>query len=109
MKDLWGLSCIHLINKDDYRRYCLKNSLISDSGLFFKTTAETTYRYIKEKRGFEEAHTALEDAEIETEIFEALLDTKEDLEDGIICFPFHMLGETTDFIKGQKKKQEFFL
>ena len=107
LKCLWGLSCKLLIDKDEYRDFCLGNGLVSESGLFFKTTAETCYRFLEKKYNFEESHTALEDALIETKIFEYCLEKTSNLEDGIIFFPFNILGKTTSFIyrndiKGRK-------
>ena len=54
MIDLWGLSCTMLINEDIYRVKCLQHAMISPSGLFFKTSAETTFRFLLNDYSFNE-------------------------------------------------------
>ena len=91
--DLWGLSCEHILNNDDYRETCRKNGWISPSGKYYKTSAETCYRFIKNDNAFDEAHTALDDATIESEIFAELMRvTKKKFDLGIIAFPFRIVG-----------------
>lgn len=50
-----------------YKAFCEKNECFTESGNY-STTAETAYRYITDNTEFIEAHTALNDAEIELEI-----------------------------------------
>ena len=98
MFDIGGLSCEHLINNDEYKQMCLDNGWTSPSAKFFKTSAETTYRYFKGNNEFIESHTALDDAEIESEIFtEILKRTKNKFTMGIIYFPFRILGTVAEF------------
>lgn len=97
MCDLWGLSCTRLINQDEYKLNCLEKSLITQSGLFFKTSAETTFQFLIDDYGFVEEHTALGDVAIESQILLKAL-KKGPLEKGIQYFPFNELGETVDFI-----------
>lgn len=97
MCDLWGLSCNRLINEDEYKLNCLEKSLITQSGLFFKTSAETTFQYLANDYGFVEEHTALGDVRIESQILLKAL-KKGPLDKGIQYFPFNELGETVDFI-----------
>ena len=91
--DLWGLSATHILNCDEYREQAIRNRWVTASKKYFSTTAENCYRFINQDYDFEEAHTALEDAEIESEIF-ALIHkvTKGKWEMGIIYFPFRILG-----------------
>lgn len=58
---------------DDYKKWCEKYERFSDSGNY-STTAETVYQYVSGEVDFSEAHTALDDAEIETEILFACID-----------------------------------
>lgn len=96
--DIWGLSCEHIINNNDYKNLCLEENWKTDSGKYFKTSAETTYRFFKNISDFEEAHTAIDDSIIESEIFtEILKRTKNKFEMGIIYFPFRKLGKVEDF------------
>lgn len=91
--DLWGLSATHILNCDDFRDKALDNDWITASGKYYSTTAETTFRYVTGAHDFEESHTAIEDAEIESEIFRLICEkTKRKFEMGIIYFPFRIVG-----------------
>lgn len=102
--DLWGLSCLHLINEEKYKINCLKQGMISPSGLFFKTSAESTFRFLIKDYDFLEEHTALSDTNIETEILLKIL-KKVGIKTGIEYFPFRELGKTVDFILSKKDKK----
>lgn len=102
MFDIWGMACETLINKVKFKQECLENRMLSNSGDFFKTSAEATYRYLIDKYDFDEAHTALEDAEIESFILSKIL-AKKAVTVGIDYFPFRKLGKTTDFVKNHAK------
>ena len=73
MFDLWGLSCEHLLNNDEYKNLCKANEWFSPSKKYFSTNAERTFAYITKNHDFEEAHTAIDDAEIESIIFEKIV------------------------------------
>ena len=97
--DLWGLSCKYILNNDEYKKKCIDNDWKSASGKFFKTSAETAYRFIKNDDDFIESHTAVEDAIIESEIFTKILQaTKNKFDIGIIYFPFRILGKVETFV-----------
>ena len=97
--DLWGLSCRHILNCDEYKNMCLDNDWQTASGKYFKTSAETAFRFFSETLDFEEAHTAIDDAEIERLLFaEICKRTKKKFEMGIIYFPFRELGTVEDFV-----------
>ena len=92
--DIWGLSCIHILNNDNYRQQCMDNQWLTASGKYYKTSAETAYRFLTNNMNFIESHTALDDVEIETEIFLKILKkTKYKFEMGIIYFPFKIIGQ----------------
>ena len=96
--DLWGLSCKHLLNNDDYKKSCIMNKWETASKKYFKTSAETSFRYLTKNDDFEEAHTAIEDTIIESLIFaEIAKRTKNKFEMGIIYFPFRILGTVKQF------------
>ena len=96
--DLWGLSCEHLLNNDDYKRMCIDENWTTASGKYFKTSAETAYRFITNNTDFEEAHTALDDAIIESILFaEIVKKTISNLTIGIEYFPFRILGRVENF------------
>jgi hypothetical protein len=96
--DLWGIACDRLINIDKYRDYCLKNKLLTTSATYFKTSAETTFQYLMRDYDFIEDHTALSDAEIESQILAKAL-RKGKIEPTIDAFPFQMLGTTYQYVK----------
>lgn len=96
--DVWGLSCQHILNNDEYKQTCIENEWQTESGKYFKTSAETCYRFFKGNNEFEESHTAIDDSIIESEIFSEILKrTKNKFEIGIIYFPFRILGTVQEF------------
>lgn len=60
----------HWLISEKYKRFCEENERFSDTGNY-STTAETVYQYISGFHDFEEDHTALSDARIETDILTA--------------------------------------
>lgn len=64
--DIRPLVINHMVNAD-YKKFCDDNALYTEHSNY-STTAETVYRYITKDTTFQEAHTALADAEIEAEI-----------------------------------------
>lgn len=93
MFDLWRLACEHILNCEWYKEKCAANNWKTDSGKYYKTSAETTFAFISGKPDFVEAHTAYEDARIEMEIFrEVCRRTKNKFEMGLVAFPFRILG-----------------
>jgi len=94
--DLWGLSCEHILNNDEYKTMCQENGWITESGKYYKTSAETAFRFISRNLDFDEAHTALDDAAIESELLARIMKTKaSNLTMGIVYFPFRILGYAT--------------
>lgn len=73
--DLWLYSCLYLFNTNFYKKAARDNNWLSPAGNY-RTTAEHAYRYITNNVDYIEPHTALEDAEIETEILLRLLAKK---------------------------------
>lgn len=64
--DIWGFALGSICGTKEYFRFVKDNELISDSGNP-RTNAETVYRFLSDS-DFQEEHTALADAEIESEI-----------------------------------------
>ena len=96
--DVWGLSCEHIMNNNEYKQMCIDNGWQTASRKYFKTSAETCFRYYSKELDFEESHTAIDDTIIESEIFvEILKRTKFKFEIGIIYFPFRILGTVEEF------------
>lgn len=103
--DLWEVACDRIINNQRYKDFCLDNDFLTATGLNFKTSAETTYRYMKKDKNFIESHTALDDALIETEILARAL-RKGKIDPVIGTFPFKHLGDTVEHVLTKKKKNE---
>lgn len=101
--DLWAVACERLINIDKYRNFCLDNSLITNSGEFFKSSAETSFQYLNKKYDFTEDHTALSDSEIEADILTKAL-KKGKVEPTLKAFPFRELGTTYDYVINKRPK-----
>lgn len=101
--DLWGICCDRLINIDKYRNYCLENNLYTQSVIYFKTSAETSFQYLMSQYDFIEEHTALSDAKIESQILVKAL-KKGKIEPCIDSFPFRKLGTTTNYVIKKKPK-----
>lgn len=99
--DLWGLSVDNLLNNVSYKKECLNHGMITNSGLYFKTSAESTFQYLCNKYDFVESHTALEDAEIETFILSRIA-ARGAIKPGIKYFPFRDLGYTDEFCMRKK-------
>lgn len=92
--DVWGLACKHILNCDEYKNMCSDNGWVTASGKYYKTSAETAFRFVNQEESFQEAHCALDDALIESVLFaECMKRAKKKIEMGIIFFPFKMLGE----------------
>lgn len=108
--DIWGDVCTQRINNDKYRRYCLEKKQLTNSGLFFKSSAETVFAYMFKDDGFSESHTALEDAIIESDILTKLLQKKK-VTIGLTYFPFREIGNVYDYLTTKaleyiKRKEE---
>ena len=101
MIDIWGVACKYLLNNSKYKNMCLKENKISNSGLYFTTNAEVAMQYLSQRFDFIEDHTALSDAEIETKILFYCL-KRGKIVQGIIYFPYKMLGYTTDYVQEAK-------
>ena len=100
--DMWGLATTHLLNNSTYKNKCLEHSMLTNSGTFFKTSAESTFRYLCDKYDFNEAHTALDDAIIESYILSKVAE-KHSITMGIKFFPFRDLGATDEFCMRRKR------
>lgn len=104
MSDIWGLACNVLINNDTYKREAIKKGALTQSGLYYSTTAESVTQYLLRDDSFKESHTALDDVEIEKEILLKIIKKiGTDIPIGLNYFPFQELGETVDYCCTLKK------
>jgi hypothetical protein len=78
---------------------CVDNGWQTESGKYFKTSAETAYRFVTGNLDFDEAHTAIDDADIESELFAMIVKkAKNKVDIGIAYFPFRILGTVENFL-----------
>lgn len=103
--DLWYIACDRLVNNQRYKNFCLDNEFITQSGIYFKTSAETTFAYLIKDSEFIESHTALDDARIEMEILTKAL-KKGKVEPIMQAFPFRDLGTTYEYVRTKTKYAE---
>lgn len=106
--DIWGLSCDYLLNNIKYKEKCFNHNMLTESGEYFKTSAESSFRHLSGQYDFDEAHTAMEDAEIESAILAKVL-KRHAVTVGIDFFPFRKLGTTDEFVTSynKHKRKEF--
>lgn len=64
---IWHMAAQVICQQKKYMRFCIDNHLYSEAGNM-KTSAEVVYKYMTGNADFEEAHTGLEDVEIEAAI-----------------------------------------
>lgn len=97
--DLWGLTCQHILNCDEYKQMCIDEKWETASGKYFKTSAETAFRFFSGDTNFTESHTAIDDVAIESQLFaEIVKRTKNKWEMGIEFFPFRILGTVERYL-----------
>lgn len=89
---LWGMACETILKRKMFYKIAIENKWVSTCGNI-KTSAEVCYRYISNNYEFEEAHTALEDAKIETAILAKVLRTHQKMSWGIIPQPWREVQE----------------
>lgn len=93
--DIWYMACKNLINCAEYKKFCYDNEYYNK---YFSTSAEVVYRYFNSNE-FVEQHRALQDVEIETEIFAKSVAKTKIIEQGIVSFPFRTLGTIKQYEK----------
>ncbi len=90
----WGMSCQTILKQKTFFKLAIRESWVSDAGNV-KTSAEIAHRYINRDFSFEEAHTALEDALIETKIFAKCFACHKHMDKIILAMPWRI--PQTDF------------
>ena len=65
--DIWRMACLSICNTKSYHQVAYDNGWFSSAGNV-RTSAEVVYSFLVNQPDFEEAHTALEDVNIETDI-----------------------------------------
>lgn len=81
IKDIWA-RCSNITGTKKYVSYCIDNGFLTEKGNP-KTSAEVVYRYLTQNDDFIEAHTALNDAQIEAFILTKAQKNKKKAQKGI--------------------------
>lgn len=68
---IWSVACQTICKQKAYFQFIEKNNLVTKGRV--KTSAEVVYQFLENDREFVEAHTALEDVGIETQILARVL------------------------------------
>lgn len=92
MLDLWRVSCETLLQQKTYKKLAKEMGWVSPAGNL-KTSAEVAYRYGMGAWEFDESHTALDDAMIETELLKKLFSLKKQINYGIIAHPWRLVNK----------------
>lgn len=107
IKDIRPLA-IHSLVDEQYKRFCDEHGYFTESGNY-STTAEIMYRYIKQNTEFVEAHTALDDAIIETDILAECVEKGADLNATYHCpRSIERVTERTLHIKTAEQTDYYF-
>lgn len=69
VKDIRGMVSAYITNTKEYIDFCEEHQLLTEAG-HYSTTAESVARFILNDPTFEEEHTALADAQLETDIIQ---------------------------------------
>ena len=69
---IYNLACETILQTPQFHQFAEENGFISDAGNY-QTSAEVCYRYITKNTTYIEKHTALSDAEDETEILHYII------------------------------------
>ena len=85
----WGMSCQTILKQKTFFKLAIREAWVSDAGNV-KTSAEIAHRYINRDFSFEEAHTALEDALIETKIFAKCFACHKHMDKIILAMPWRI-------------------
>ena len=90
--DVWNVAIDIIMNNNSYKSFCHENGFISDAGNY-KTSAEICYRFLTNIIDFDESHTAMDDCEIEKEIFMTCIKRKKKIEKGIVNNPWRKIQD----------------
>jgi hypothetical protein len=93
------MACQVLLNSTSYVKFAMQNGLQSDKGNLL-TSAESCYKWLKNKVDFIEEHTGLEDVKIEIEIMAKCFSTHKRMDKNIYSACWRL---------PQKKKKELEL
>lgn len=90
--DVWNVAIDIIMNNNSYKSFCRENGFVSECGNY-KTSAEICYRFLTNVIDFDESHTAMDDCEIEKEIFMTCVKRKKKIEKGIVSNPWRKIQD----------------
>lgn len=105
---LWGMCAETIMQTKGFIKTAVEEGWLSPSGNI-TTNAETAYRFITGMYDFEESHTALDDAVIESEIMARCFKTKRKISFGILQQPWRLVktkAESLGLLPLEEEKEE---
>lgn len=93
---LWGMFVETVGQQKSYQRFCEKHNLITDSGKFLSSRAETAYAYMVNDPTFVEEHTGLSDVLIEIEIYKRVIRQNKKMTKGILGCPYRKVSRNVE-------------
>lgn len=87
--DSWHMSCQTVLLQKRFFKDAYQNEWVSECGNV-KTSAEVAYKYLNKEHDFEEEHTALADAIIETFIFAKCVAMHKKMNREIVAMPWRI-------------------
>ena len=90
--DVWNVAIDIIMNNKNYKTFCRENGFMSDVGNY-KTSAEICYRFMTGEIDFDESHTAMDDCEIEMQIFITCVKRKKKITKGIVNNPWRKIQD----------------
>lgn len=85
--DIWGMATQTILRQKTFQKIAIRENWKTAKGNVL-TNAEVAYRYITNKLGFIESHTALHDTEIETQIMVKCLRQHKKMKKGLLENPW---------------------
>lgn len=98
---IWNCACQVLLNRKSYIEFAEKNGLVSEKNNIL-TSAESAYKYITKNLDFSEAHTGLEDVEIEIQIMKECFKQHKKMDKGINTACWRKVQTKRKEVRGEK-------
>lgn len=86
---IWHMACQTILRQARFRKFATAHGLVSEAGNF-RTSAEAAHAYLTNNPTFEESHTGLDDAIIESGILAAILRQKKRVDESIAHMPWKL-------------------
>ena len=90
---VWGLATETSCQQKGFSKFCEKHELYTESGKFYKSSAEAVYAYMLNDEAFEEMHMGLEDVLIEVAIYAKVARQHKKVTGGIVAQPYKKVAK----------------